>query len=381
LLAVAARPHLGRAFLSSSPSLNTIPNEVYMWDYLRSQLRERKSEPSGQRGAQLALEALEERAVPAVLDLTTPGATQTDDNGAIFKQVSTQPTGTGVIHSFVRIQPGGNVAVGQGYNTDARPLQFDENKSPVFTRSLKMDEVPQVLGDDGVLYREFLLDINQKASSPLLSLDELRIYRGSAPDLKGYDAGSHELTGAIKVYDLDANTDNMVKLNARLNHGSGSGDMVLLVPDAAFQSAPGDYVYLYSKFGATIASNGGFEEWAVRSSDITTPQASLSGVVYFDNNQNGTVDTGEGLGSFLVTLTFQDQNKNTVTFQQWTDASGHYDFGGLPPGAYSIAVQLTNDQQQTYLPPQDITVTATAGLDQTQLNFSLTLVDNNPLPA
>ena len=65
----------------------------------------------------------------------------------------------------------------QGYNTDARPLQFDENKSPQFTRSLTLGEVP-VVNVGGVEYREFLLDINQKSSASLLSLDEVRVFLG-----------------------------------------------------------------------------------------------------------------------------------------------------------------------------------------------------------
>src|SRR5215204_3301800 len=63
----------------------------------------------------------------------TAGGTSTI-NGAIFTTTDTQSTGTGVIRSFVRISD--NSSIVQGYNTDARPLQFDENNSPQFTRSL-----------------------------------------------------------------------------------------------------------------------------------------------------------------------------------------------------------------------------------------------------
>ena len=79
------------------------------------------------------LEALEDRFVPSglPLDLTTAGASGTI-GGAIFQQGDTQPAGSGVIHSFVRIHGLGNVFQEQGYNTDARPLQFDENSSPTF---------------------------------------------------------------------------------------------------------------------------------------------------------------------------------------------------------------------------------------------------------
>ena len=79
------------------------------------------------------VEALEDRWVPSTLDLTTAGATGTF-NGPIFEQADPQPTGCGVIDDFLRIQSHGpGAAVEQGYNTDARPLQFDEKTSHTFT--------------------------------------------------------------------------------------------------------------------------------------------------------------------------------------------------------------------------------------------------------
>ncbi len=70
------------------------------------------------------------------LDLTTAGSSGYIDL-AYFVQIDPQTTGTGVIESFVRLST--NQAVSQGYNTDARPLELDENNSPQFTRSLLLD--------------------------------------------------------------------------------------------------------------------------------------------------------------------------------------------------------------------------------------------------
>jgi hypothetical protein len=60
-----------------------------------------------------------------------------------------------------------------------------------------------------------------------------------------------------------------VKLNYSLNTGSGSGDMVMYVPDANFDPTKGPYVTLFSRFGQPIAgdnsdvtSDAGFEEWS-----------------------------------------------------------------------------------------------------------------------
>src|SRR5437762_2108324 len=115
---------------------------------------------------------LEERTAPAVLDLTTAGASGTL-GGAVFQQIDSASTGTGSIDSFLRI--GANTAVTQGFNSSARPVQFNEDNGANFNHDLRLARVPTVL-IGGIAYRQFMLDINQSNSSPLLSLDELRIY-------------------------------------------------------------------------------------------------------------------------------------------------------------------------------------------------------------
>jgi hypothetical protein len=282
------------------------------------------------------VEQLEDRLVPSTLDLTTAGASGVFNN-AVFQQASPQPTGTGVIHSFVRIQAHGNT-VEQGYNTDARPVQFDEKTSPPFMRSLQLSDVPTVTFD-GIVYREFLLDINQKASQPLLSLDELRIYVGNAPDLTGYDPTTKQLAGLTPVYDMG--TDNWVKLNARLSHGSGSGDLLLYVPDSLLSASGNNFVYLYSKFGVNEAANGGFEEWATRSSAAPPPNlSSLSGFVFVDANNDGIFQPGESpLSGVIIVLTGTNTFGQSVSIQTRTDANGFYSFTNLVPGTYAITEQ------------------------------------------
>ena len=82
-------------------------------------------------------------------------------------------TGTGLFNPYVRVSD--NLDVVQGYNTDFRPLQFNEDSS--WTDSIKLSDIPY-LWKDGVLYREFQLDINQTNSNPLLSLDEVQDLAG-----------------------------------------------------------------------------------------------------------------------------------------------------------------------------------------------------------
>ena len=302
------------------------------------------------------LESLDQRLVPSatVLDLTHAGDEKTAPNGAIVQQCDAQPTGTGYIRAFVRVQgaaPGGGTE--QGYNTDGRPLQFDENSSPQFTRSLTLGQVPTVTVN-GVEYREFLLDINQKSSSPLLSLDEVRVFLGDSGNLTNYDVTAKTLNNQSAVFDLDSGGDVSVMLNYRLNAGSGAGDMYLLIPNSAFANGTANsFVYLYSKFGgATGASaNAGFEEWAVRAVPPTQPPplatGSISGSVLLQFEGTAT-----GLGGITIQLQGTDYLGNTVVKVATTNLDGSYTFTDVAPGTYSL-IQI--------LPPQYEVFTETAG--------------------
>jgi len=194
------------------------------------------------------------RAAADVLDLTSNNASGFV-NGGFFQETSPQPTGTGVIDPFLRLQANGTE---QGYNTSARPVQFDQKTDPNYTRNLMLSEVPKVtIGN--TTYRQFLLDVNESNGQGrnLISLDKLQIFQSPQGSLSSYP------NLGTKVYDLDAGKDNSILLDYSLNHGSGSGDMFAYIPDALFDpSVP--FVYLYSQFGdADGSSDAGFEEWAV----------------------------------------------------------------------------------------------------------------------
>src|SRR2546426_5317491 len=108
-----------------------------------------------------------------ICDLTTAGSSCTV-NGAIYRQVDPQPTGSGVIDPFVRIDtPGGAVTpLEEGYNTSLRGSngQFNTTTPPnvnqytnttlTFTHDLSLSSVATVNG-----FRVFSLDINESNSS------------------------------------------------------------------------------------------------------------------------------------------------------------------------------------------------------------------------
>lgn len=204
-------------------------------------------------------------------------------NGAFFLEVDEIGTGSGNIKSFVRIQELGPAndrdGIQEGYNTDYRPVSYDENVSPIFTHALQITDIPTVV-IDGISYREFLLDTNQDRNNPQISLDKIQIYQANSGSLFGPPAGLGTL-----VYDLDTGGDNWILLDSSLEAGSGEGDMFAYIPDSVFNSSYGSYVYLYSMFGQNVGVNGGFEEWAVKSTTPVVPApgalilASLGAVV------------------------------------------------------------------------------------------------------
>ena len=208
-----------------------------------------------------------------VCDLTANGATcgpTLFTNYAIFSEVSPQPTGTGYIDPFLRLQNNGQE---QGYNTTYRfdggqPFQFDQKEPLNYTHDLQLSAVPiKTIG--GVQYREFFLVINESNSdnNRLLSLDELRIYLSANGELNSYNASTKQLNGLNAIYDLDAGGDNWIKLDYGLNSGSGEGDMVAYIPNSLFTGASTQYLYLFSRFGdqesSDADSDAGFEEWWV----------------------------------------------------------------------------------------------------------------------
>jgi len=197
-----------------------------------------------------------------VVDLTTPGSSGFI-NGALFTDHNGMPAGSGVVDSFVRIRAA-NKSVVEGYNTDFRPLEFDENTSATFTHDLALSAVGGI-NIGMVQYRQFRLDINQIGmGSSLLSLDMLQIFLTAASSPTMYPGGLGTM-----IYDLDGGgMDNWIKLDSN-NGSSGSGDLDMLanIPETLFAGAgcyPNCNVVLYSKFGSNFANNDGYEEWATK---------------------------------------------------------------------------------------------------------------------
>jgi hypothetical protein len=282
--------------------------------------------------SKLVLTELCDRIVPAAhVNLTTAGASA-GVGGGIVRQIDAMPAED--LRTFLQLHDCGSE---QGYNTTARRTQFDERGPSRAARALPLGDVPVVV-EGGVAYREFVLEVSERRGAARISLDEARVYVGETSNLTGYNHRTKTLAGMGAVYDLDGTGNTSVKLNANLNRGRGKGDMVLLVPDAAFAGKTADdFVYLYSKFGST---GGGFEEWAVRREAAPPPppvEPSISGRVWLDINRDGVQDAGEG-GIVGATITLQgtDDQGNEVFLTTQTAEDGTYTFANLRPGTYML---------------------------------------------
>jgi hypothetical protein len=95
--------------------------------------------------------------------------------------------------------------------------------------------------------------------------------------------------------------DYSVLLDYSLNHGSGSGDLIMYVPYKFIQSEVGKnkYLVLYSSFGdadgsdlISSGSDAGFEEWAYYPGDPVPPPVPGSGVPLPSTAASGAVVLG-----------------------------------------------------------------------------------------
>jgi len=289
--------------------------------------------------------------LPHEYDFTYYGAEHTI-NGAILQEYTTAASsGTGAFDTFLRISAA-NLAVEAGYNSDysGKDLEFNEDAS--WTRSYLLADVPQVWKEayDGLpaqAYREFQLDINQAASHPLLSLDQLQVWiTGQEPSATGYkyaDFSSH----ATLVWQLDfGGNNNYCLLNYGLNPGSGKRDMVAWIPDSLFDSSK-TYVVLYSKFGGdgggAYPNNDGFEEWGVAKYQTAT----TSGMKFHDLDADDVKDAGEpGLGGWTIYVDYNDNGQKDAgePFAITSSAAatlGEYTISGIVAGTWKVREDMT----------------------------------------
>jgi hypothetical protein len=209
------------------------------------------------------------------LNLYTAGSSGTI-NGALFQQIDIQPSGTGFISPFVRIQGPGNGGYERGYNTDG-VAEFDtkEYGGHNWNHSIQIKDLATV-NIGGVDYYQFWLDANEpnaqgNQKKDLIDLVELRVFLSNTGNNTGYP------NLGTKIFDMDvgAQGDSTVGLDGDLAPGSGHYDMIANIRKSLFTGSDTQYIYLYSAFGNSDDlpgdAAGGFEEWTAKAGVQAVP--------------------------------------------------------------------------------------------------------------
>lgn len=208
------------------------------------------------------------------LTINNSGTISDGTHTITFQFDQQQPSGTGVLNPFLRIQNNGTE---QGYNStqsNQGDYPFDE-KFGIWTHDLQFSAMQAVGG-----FYNFVLDIGepvnnaQGAQQSLLSLDGLKFYVTDTPgqnsDSVDANGDANGISGGL-LWNMDAVLDNYILLDANRDGkpGNGVSDMLMKVPTSVFASvSSSQYIILWSRFGLQNAANAGaesfgtFEEWA-----------------------------------------------------------------------------------------------------------------------
>jgi hypothetical protein len=189
---------------------------------------------------------------------------------SIFQFTDQQPTGTGVIQPFLRVQAS---PTEQGYNTSGG-TPFDDKAGP-WTHDIQFSDLQSTaVTVNGTSYFKVLVDLNEPGGSKsTISLENLQFYTSSQGSKTTTTLSS---LGTLR-YSMDtAGGDNQVLFDAGRNHGSGSGDAFFYIPTTAFAGTnANDFVYMYVNMGsADDTTAGGFEEFTLVRNLTPVPEMS-----------------------------------------------------------------------------------------------------------
>src|SRR6059036_1178915 len=212
--------------------------------------------------------------------------TSAGGSGTIYELIDTIPAGTGVFLPFLSYQ---HKTTEEGINTSQLGNGqgvLDDKRVPQWTHDLHLSDLGTITRS-GVSYYAFELDANETGvgqPNRLLSIDDIRIYTSaSSPfvgaggsignDNQAHAAVAADSVGTLRYAQNEPNgIANYVLIDASRRtegstSGSGSSDMLVLVPTSLFAGALAtDFVTFYTLNGAHDAagddgSDAGFEEW------------------------------------------------------------------------------------------------------------------------
>jgi len=195
-------------------------------------------------------------------------------NGAVYTTANTRPAGTGVFNPFLTYQAKG---VEEGLNTSQGgngPGFLNDKRVPQWNHDLTVGALA-VITREGVNYYGFELDANETGNgnaNRILSIDDIRIWTSPTDTVAGVKNSAELLTkiatdqlGTLR-YAQNATfgtTGNWALIDASKKEGgstsgSGSSDLLVLVPTALFEGAAStDLLYSYTINGVHDAALDG----------------------------------------------------------------------------------------------------------------------------
>jgi len=200
-----------------------------------------------------------------VLDLGSSGSGSL--NGALFSTTDIQPTGTGVFNPFLSIQ---NSPWEQGYNSSTG--NFDTKREPQWNHEIRLSDL-QTTTINGMNYFGFVVDVNEPGGSKAtISLNDLRLYVSPTTQTSQSVNSSGFFNGSLGTLVYSLGSGNSIDYTDA-QHGSGSGDINIFIPASNFAGFnSNDYVYMFQRWGNADASQGGFEETAIRQGIAPVPE-------------------------------------------------------------------------------------------------------------
>lgn len=150
------------------------------------------------------------------------------------------------------------------------------------------------------------------------------------------DGSTHEVD--VLVNDADGPSETQPVTITAVTQGASGGTVTISSNGSKIQYKPAASFTGTETFTYTITDQGGLTKTATVTMTVTaaTTTGVISGIVFFDADNDGVRDTGEvGIPGVLVTLASTSTGTN-ITRSAITKSDGTYSFTALPAGTYKV---------------------------------------------
>lgn len=172
-------------------------------------------------------------------------------DGSLFRRVDDviddASSGSGNFRNLFSVQSAGSATTELGYNRYVASM--DSSIPGGFDAVVRVSELQT---DNSGLFHVFTIDVNEPGNQDrYISMDRFQLYVGGSDDVDPLPSDIANLSNlGAKIYDMDANEDSEVLMDASLSTGSGTMDLFVFVPISRFAGLdPDSLVYVFTEFG------------------------------------------------------------------------------------------------------------------------------------